>query len=76
MHGNVWEWVEDCYVSDYDVTNPTTDAVTADRYSCENGVLRSGAWIDSRQDLRNAYRLEYDPNRRLNVFGFRVARSL
>ena len=75
MSGNIWEWVEDCYAR-YDPAKADAAAVGAARGDCAEGVLRSGSWIDSRQDLRAAYRLKYDPSAQLNVFGFRVARDL
>ena len=44
MHGNVWEWVEDCY-GDY-ADAPTDDSA---RTGCDNSraVLRGGSWGQS-----------------------------
>jgi formylglycine-generating enzyme required for sulfatase activity len=74
MHGNVWEWVEDCYSDSYDGAPSDGSAVKASR--CALRVLRGGAWNYHPQLLRSAYRYATAPEVRLENFGFRVARSL
>jgi formylglycine-generating enzyme required for sulfatase activity len=73
MSGNVWEWVNDWYGSDYyevsSVRNP---------HGPENGsgkVLRGGAWDYGRSDSRAAYRDLIDPEYRSSPAGFRCVRA-
>jgi formylglycine-generating enzyme required for sulfatase activity len=73
MHGNVMEWVEDCW-------NPDHAGAAADGSprggDCSRRVLKGGAWYYEAAYLRSAARQSYPPNTRLNVIGFRVARTL
>jgi formylglycine-generating enzyme required for sulfatase activity len=72
MHGNVWEWVQDCYGS-----YPTT-AVT-DPTSSETGwarVRRGGSWVSYAQSCRSAARGHHGPpDFRLSSIGFRLLRQ-
>jgi formylglycine-generating enzyme required for sulfatase activity len=74
MHGNVWEWVEDCYKGSY-AGAPTDGSAVAAR-ECSLRILRGGAWNYYPQLLRSAYRYATAPVVRLENTGFRVARSL
>ncbi len=74
LHGNVWEWVQDCYNNSYRGAPNDGSAVATGK--CGRRVLRGGAWDDSPQGLRSADRYWYDPNRRSLNFGFRVVRML
>jgi formylglycine-generating enzyme required for sulfatase activity len=73
MHGNVWEWVEDCYHDSYAGAPSDGSAVGG---SCNLRVLRGGAWNYQPQYLRSAYRYATAPGVRMENAGFRVARSL
>ena len=76
MHGNVWEWVEDCWHDDY--TNAPTDG-SAWLSGCKNvnlRILRGGSWDSVRGGLRSAFRsTDYASDGDYN-FGFRIARDL
>ena len=74
MHGNVWEWVEDCY--QYSYKGALTNGKAWTTGSCDLRVLRGGSWGGHPQSLRSAYRLEVWPGGRGIDNGFRVARSL
>ena len=75
MHGNVWEWVEDCWHDDYEGA-PSNGGVWTDKGDCSRRVLRGGSFFTSPTLLRSAYRSQ-DPSRsRLKLVGFRVAREL
>jgi len=74
MHGNVWEWVEDCYRTSYAGAPADGTAVTAN--NCALRILRGGAWNYYPQLLRSAYRYATAPDIRMENAGFRVARSL
>jgi formylglycine-generating enzyme required for sulfatase activity len=77
VHGNVWQWVEDCWHSTYDadVSAPADGSawITGD---CKARVLRGGAWDGSPFHLRAAFRNYYFPTGGTATYGFRVARTL
>jgi formylglycine-generating enzyme required for sulfatase activity len=73
-HGNVWEWVEDCYRDSYRGAPSDGSAVAA--RDCSLRILRGGAWNYYPQLLRSAYRYATAPEIRLDMVGLRVARSL
>ena len=74
MHGNALEWVQDCYVDSYDDA-PADGRAVADTSGCPR-VLRSGAWSYGPRVLRAADRYGTPPGDRINIVGFRVARTL
>ena len=74
MHGNVWEWVQDCYADSYE--GAPTDGSVRRVSECSRRVLRGGSWGDDPQSLRSANRGSSHPTDRLSVIGFRVARTL
>jgi formylglycine-generating enzyme required for sulfatase activity len=74
VHGNVWEWVEDCWLEDY--TEVPQDGSPVKTEKCNYRVLRGGAWSSGPEDLRATYRHWSDPAFRVPRFGFRVARSI
>jgi formylglycine-generating enzyme required for sulfatase activity len=74
MHGNVWEWVEDCYVDNYNRAPNDGSPNTSDR--CSSRILRGGAWFGNRDLLRSAQRYWNGADGRLDIIGFRVARVL
>ena len=74
MHGNVWEWVEDCYVKSY--KNTPRDGTANRSGSCGHGVVRGGSWFYGPRDLRSANRNWYSSGGRFNYVGFRLARTL
>jgi formylglycine-generating enzyme required for sulfatase activity len=74
MHGNVWEWVEDCYHKSYD--GAPTDGSAWTTGDCDGRVIRGGSWVNQPENLRSASRVrETSDNRSTNV-GFRVGRTL
>jgi formylglycine-generating enzyme required for sulfatase activity len=73
MHGNVAEWVRDCYANGYD--DAPVDGSAHDRGNCGSRVHRGGAWNDVPMLIRSAYRGANDPKDRSGK-GFRVARTL
>ena len=74
MHGNVWEWVRDCWDETYE--NAPADGPGWSRGDCSLQVFRGGSWGDPSEDLRSARRDAYMPRRRDYDLGFRVARTL
>ena len=75
MHGNVWEWVEDCW-------NPSHAGAPADGSArragdCNWRVLRGGSWLNGPESLRSATRFRTSSEERAYyINGFRVARTL
>lgn len=72
MHGNVWEWTQDCWNQDYDGA-PNDASAWVSGY-CKSRVLRGGSWYDSPADLRSANRGGITTIR-YSLSGFRVARD-
>jgi formylglycine-generating enzyme required for sulfatase activity len=77
MHGNVWQWVEDCYAEKLDDA-PIDGAVWKDACKDETSsrVVRGGSWHYHPQLLRSSFRSWVAPVIRGNFLGFRVARVL
>ena len=74
MHGNVWEWVEDCWNDDYAGAPPDGSAWLGGE--CYVRVLRGGSWGAPPRVLRAAYRGGITSGYRSSFVGFRVARTL
>jgi len=74
VHGNVWEWVEDCWADNYDAAPQDGSARITD--TCYRRVLRGGSWGSDPQALRSASHTGYFPNLKDAYTGFRVARTL
>src|SRR5262245_9499663 len=55
MHGNVWEWVHDCYTKNY-VGAPSDGIAVSDTASCSR-VRRGGSWDVAPKDLYLSGRL-------------------
>jgi formylglycine-generating enzyme required for sulfatase activity len=71
MHGNVREWCEDHWHSNYDGA-PTDGSAWLTEDSEAPRVRRGGSWISSPRNCRSAYRYYNDPDNRYYTFGFRV----
>jgi len=74
VHGNVWEWVADCYKSSYAGAPSNGDAWKSG--DCSVRVLRGGSWYKLPWHARAANRDGYGTALRDNDGGFRVARTL
>ena len=75
MHGNVWEWVEDCWHGSYE--NAPSDGRARgdeDGGDCSSRGLRGRSWYNGPDGARCAFRAHFDPDRDDNV-GFRVVCS-
>ena len=76
MHGNIFEWCRDWYHSSLPGgIDPDLSAVKGarNRDGTYSRVRRGGAWNDSGWACRSALRLRYEPERRSDHIGFRVA---
>jgi formylglycine-generating enzyme required for sulfatase activity len=73
MHGNVWEWAEDCYHDGYNNAPVDGSAWVKDCQKDIRRVLRGGSWDDYPSFLRSAIRVRFAPEIRGYVTGLRVA---
>ncbi len=74
MHGNVYEWVQDCWNGNYD--GAPRDGRAWESGDCSLRVLRGGSWYHLPGDLRSASRPWNFAGSRNLSYGFRVARTL
>ena len=73
MHGNVWEWTQDCWNDNY-VGAPTDGSSWTERF-CSLLVVRGGSWFNYQSGLRSGGRFRYSSRFRNDNVGFRVART-
>ena len=76
MHGNVWEWVQDCYADNYLGAPTDGSAVRPPGGATCNRVIRGGSWFNNARSLRSASRDRYNQNVRYNDLGFRLVQAL
>ena len=74
VHGNVWDWTEDCWNAS-NAGNPGNGGARSSG-DCGLRVRRGGSWVNNPQDLRSAYRSRSTADDRDSLLGFRVARTL
>jgi formylglycine-generating enzyme required for sulfatase activity/uncharacterized caspase-like protein len=74
VHGNVWDWTQDCYNKD-NSGNPGDGSARASG-DCNYRVLRGGSWFVYRVDLRAADRIKLTTDYRGDSVGLRVGRTI
>lgn len=74
MHGNVAEWVEDCYHDSYDGA-PTKNQVWLAN-QCDTRVIKGGSWFDIPRVGRSATRYRAEPDLKASNWGFRIVRII
>jgi formylglycine-generating enzyme required for sulfatase activity len=75
MHGNVWEWVDDCYHPSY-VGAPLDGSSWTSECADGRRVVRGGSWFVDPAGVCAAIRLGTPSFDRDPTLGFRVARTL
>jgi formylglycine-generating enzyme required for sulfatase activity len=70
MHGNVWEWVQDCWSDDYSGHDNTARAIES--AECDSRILRGGSWYNEQSFARSSYRAHEPPEYTASGVGFRV----
>lgn len=70
--GNVWEWVQDCYLETWYGEMPKSNPVNA-RAGCDYRVLRGGGWYSELWDTRLSRRWRFYPDNGAAGSGFRCA---
>jgi formylglycine-generating enzyme required for sulfatase activity len=76
MHGNIYQWIEDCYETN--IASLPTDGSAAKGGNCAVRGFRSNSFESNPKTLRSANRaFVYAPDTRgRNYLGFRVAKTL
>ena len=74
MHGNVREWVADCFNDSYNGAPSDGSAWLAG--ACRNRVMRGGSWYHTPWSVRSAFRVRGPANVRLDRGGFRLVQEL
>ena len=75
VHGNVWEWVQDCWHPGY-AGAPRDGGARTTGGDCSRRLLRGGSWNSNPIFLRSANRSSFPARSRFNFVGIRVARTL
>ena len=73
MHGNVNEWVQDCWNESY--TGAPSDGRDWTGGDCSRRGLRGGSWYNNIRSLRSADRHGYTRSHRYFTLGFRLAQD-
>jgi formylglycine-generating enzyme required for sulfatase activity len=74
MHGNVSEWVEDCWHKDY-YGAPKDGSAWLSGGNCEERVIRGGSFREEPVHIRSASRHKVPKEHYDETIGFRVARD-
>ena len=75
MHGNVWEWIDDCWHDTYEGA-PTDGSAWSECEDDSIRVLRGGSSADGPGSLRAALRAAQSSGTRMSTYGLRVARTI
>ena len=75
MIGNVWEWIEDCWHTNYQGA-PMDGSAWVSGGDCDLRVLRGGSFDIKPARVRSATRSRLGAAARISNFGFRLARTL
>lgn len=73
MHGNVWEWVADCWNGSY--AGAPSDGSAWEGGDCGRRVYRGGSWNIGPRFLRSASRDRDARDYRYDYLGFRLSRD-
>lgn len=74
MHGNVWEWVQDCYAAAAYQGKAPIDGEPHEKANCPSRVSRGGSYLNAVNHLRSSARNHLPPAFRDGLTGFRVCR--
>jgi formylglycine-generating enzyme required for sulfatase activity len=76
MHGNVRQWVEDCWHSNYRGAPTDGSAWITSCKETDTRVVRGGSWNDNPVLHRSAYRGAFAAGGQRSILSFRVGRTL
>ena len=74
MAGNVFQWVQDCYLDNYQ--RAAADGAAVGTRDCRYRVIRGGSGYVNPKSLRTASRGDYAQEGRSIYVGFRVAETM
>jgi formylglycine-generating enzyme required for sulfatase activity len=74
MHGNVWEWTQDCSNGSY--SGAPNNGAAWESGNCDKRVRRGGGWFVEPSALRSAYRVGSSALQRYSNVGFRLVQDL
>lgn len=74
MHGNVYEWVEDCWNKDH--SGAIGDGSPRKDGDCKFRVMKGGSWVTHGYQMRAAARVRYVTDYRYDDYGIRIARTI
>jgi formylglycine-generating enzyme required for sulfatase activity len=74
VHGNVWEWTQDCWHKNY--VGAPAEGSPWESGRCDYRIVRGGSWATYPGDLRSAVRGRFAVDFRSDSLGFRVGRTL
>jgi formylglycine-generating enzyme required for sulfatase activity len=73
-HGDIVQWVADCYHDNHEGASP--DGAPRTTGDCSRRTIRGGSWYMDTRTVRAAYRSGGEEGNRVGDRGFRVARTL
>ena len=73
VHGNVWEWLADCWNDSY--AGAPSDGRAWTLGDCSLRVVRGGSWYLVPRNLRSASRYRYTRSNRFDFIGFRLVQD-
>ena len=73
MHGNVWEWVQDCWNDNY--VGAPNDGQAWTSGDCGQHTLRGGSWYNGPRALHSATRTKRTLASRRSHMGFRLVQE-
>ncbi len=78
VHGNAWEWVQDCWIPSYSAapTDGTATASATQGADCSLRAARGGSWRSGVTALQSAARNAFAQGHRRGTLGFRVVRVI
>ena len=74
IHGNEWEWLQDCWNPSH--IGAPTDGSARLNGNCQLRVIRSGSWYYFSKNMRSAWRFKNDARVKSYGIGMRVVRDL
>ena len=75
VHGNVWEWVHDCWRPRHEVGDGKAKTGDGPEAKCDR-TARGGSWQSEPRALRSASRTSFARSHTRATLGFRVARDV
>jgi formylglycine-generating enzyme required for sulfatase activity len=75
MHGNVWEWIGDCWFDTYRKA-PSDGRPWLKSSACAVRSQRGGSWFYGAEEARSSYRSQGDEFDKSVTLGFRLAKDI